>query len=150
MRDQDCIFCKVIHNELPSFKIWEDENSIAILDIFPNTKGQTLVIPKSHLPSYQFDLDDKDYSMILNAAKSVGKLLEKKMDVKRVALVIEGMGVNHLHVKLYPLHGLSETFTEMWAKEKVYFEKYEGYISTNLGPRADDGELEKIAEHLRA
>jgi len=69
-------------------------------------------------------------------AKDVSVLLEKSLGVKRVAVVMEGLGVNHAHIKLYPLHGLDEKFKETWAKEKIFFEKYEGYISTQLGPQA--------------
>ncbi|MCD6444824.1 hypothetical protein J7L70_07495 [Candidatus Bathyarchaeota archaeon] len=67
------------------------------------------------------------------AAKKVAKILERGLSVKRVAMVMEGMGINHAHIKLYPLHGLKEKFEETWAKERVFFEKYEGYISTQLG-----------------
>jgi hypothetical protein len=69
--------------------------------------------------------------------------------VKRVAMVMEGMGVNHAHIKLYPLYGIEEKFKEIWAKDKVFFEKYEGYISTQLGPQADISALKKLAEEIK-
>ena len=56
---ENCIFCKIIKGEIPSSKVWEDENFIAILDINPNTEGVTLVIPKKHYDSYVFDHQDK-------------------------------------------------------------------------------------------
>ena len=148
MHDPDCIFCQVIRGERPLFKIWEDEKNIAVLDLCPNTKGQSLVMPKAHAPSYQFNIDDTIYVNTLKAAKTVGKILEIKLKVKRVALVIEGTGVNHLHIKLYPLHGLEQEFNETWVDDRIYFKKYEGYISTLMGPRADDNELEKLAVAL--
>jgi hypothetical protein len=77
------------------------------------------------------------------------KILERGLNVKRVALVMEGMGINHAHLKLYPLHGISEKFQEMWGKERVYFEKYDGYVSTQLGPKADLAELKKLAEEIK-
>jgi diadenosine tetraphosphate (Ap4A) HIT family hydrolase len=83
------------------------------------------------------------------AAKKVAKILEKALSVKRVAMVMEGMGVNHAHIKLYPLHGVEEKFIESWAKEKKFFERYEGYISTQLGPQADNEELKRLAEQIK-
>ena len=74
---------------------------------------------------------------------------EKAFGITRVAMVMEGMGINHAHIKLYPLHGVTEKFKEMWASEKVFFEKYEGYISTQLGPKAEMQELKNQAEHIR-
>ena len=62
---------------------------------------------------------------------------------------MEGMGVNHAHIKLYPLHGVTEKFQETWAKEKKFFEKYEGYISTQLGPQIELEELKKLAEKIK-
>ena len=62
---------------------------------------------------------------------------------------MEVMGINHARIKLYPLHGLGEKFKETWAKERIFFEKYEGYISTELGPKADLNELKKMAGKIR-
>ncbi len=64
-------------------------------------------------------------------------------------MVMEGMGINHAHIKLYPLHGVRSEFKEMWAKDKIFFEKYEGYISTQLGPKADMKELKNLAKKIR-
>ena len=69
---------------------------------------------------------------MMAAAKKVAGVPEKAFGITRVAMVMEGMGINHAHIKLYPLHGVTEKFKEMWASEKVFFEKYEGYISTQL------------------
>lgn len=146
----DCIFCKIIRGEIPSTKVWENENFLAILDINPNTKGMTLILPKEHHGSYIFDMPDEKACEFYQAAKQVGRRLEKAFNVSRVALVMEGMGVDHVHIKLYPLHGVTEKFVEMWAKDKVWFDKYDGYISTQLGPPATKEELEKIAEQIKA
>ena len=106
MHRNDCIFCKIVKGEIPSEKIWEDKKHIAILDIFPNTKGQTLVMPKDHHTSYAFDIPDAEYTDLMLAAKTVGKLLDKKLKVTRTAMVAEGMAATHAHIKLYPLHGI--------------------------------------------
>ncbi|MEK6890361.1 MAG: HIT domain-containing protein [Nanoarchaeota archaeon] len=144
-----CIFCEIVEGKIPSFKIWEDKDYLAILDGFPNTKGQTLVMPKKHFDSYIFDMSSKMYLEFMSRAREVSKLLEKSLGVHRVALIMEGMGVNHAHLKLYPLHGIDEKFKEMWAKDKIYFDKYEGYLSTQLGPDPNRDELAKLAEKIR-
>jgi histidine triad (HIT) family protein len=146
---ENCIFCKIVSGEIPSIKVWEDENFLAILDINPNTKGMTLVLPKQHHDSYMFDMPDDQAVLFYQAAKKVACMLEKTFDVSRVALVMEGMGVNHVHIKLYPLHGVTEKFKEMWADNRVWFDKYDGYISTQLGPEADGDVLQKVAEEIR-
>ena len=146
---KDCVFCKIVKGEIDSVKIWEDGNFLAILDIKPNTKGMTLVLTKKHYDSYAFDMSEDVYQNFMLAAKKVRKILEKGLGVKRIAMVMEGMGINHAHIKLYPLHGLTEKFKEIIAKDKVFFEKYEGYISTKEGPEADFLELKKLAEEIK-
>lgn len=145
----DCVFCKIVKGEVPSAKVWEDKDHIAILDGSPNVKGMTLVITKKHFDSYAFDMPKKDYLAFMDAAKKVALLLDKKLKVKRTALVMEGLGINHAHLKLYPIYGLDEKFKETWAKDRVYFEKYEGYISTQLGPARSLEEREEIAKEIR-
>jgi diadenosine tetraphosphate (Ap4A) HIT family hydrolase len=145
----NCIFCKIINGEIPSAKIWEDSNHLAILDINPNTRGMALVLTKKHFDSYAFDMPDKEMKEFFLAAKTVSRLLEKALNVKRIALVMEGLGINHAHLKLYPLYGLEEKFKEIWAKDRVFFEKYDGYVSTQLGPQANLTELNALAEQIR-
>jgi diadenosine tetraphosphate (Ap4A) HIT family hydrolase len=94
-------------------------------------------------------MPDKSYSELMLVAKKVGKILDKKLKVQRTALVMEGMGVNHVHIKLYPLHGLEPKFKEMWVKNEVYFENFPGYLTTLMGPKADFKELEKLAKKIR-
>lgn len=146
---ENCIFCKIVSGDMPSVKIWEDETHMAFLDIFPNTEGMTLVIPKEHHNSDGFSMPDDKYVQTHLAAKKVAQILEKALKVQRVALVMEGMGVDHLHLKLYPLHGLEEKFQEMWAKDTIYFDKYAGYLSTQTGPKADFSKLEELAEKIK-
>jgi diadenosine tetraphosphate (Ap4A) HIT family hydrolase len=146
---KDCIFCKIARGEIPSVKIWEDKDFLAILDINPNTEGMTLLLTKEHYDSYAFDIPEEVYNKLMLTSKKVAKILEKGLNVKRVALVMEGLGINHTHIKLYPIHGLDEKFKEIWAKDKVYFEKYDGYISTQLGPQKSTEELNKVAEKIK-
>ncbi len=146
--ENDCIFCKIVSGEVPSVKIWENEKFIAILDAFPNTLGMTLVIPKEHYNSDAFEMPEEEYLELLLAAKEVQKLLKKGLGVKRVAMVMEGMGVNHAHIKLYPLHGVDE-FKPMIAVERVWLERYPGYLTTKMGLPISQEKLEDIANKIR-
>jgi diadenosine tetraphosphate (Ap4A) HIT family hydrolase len=98
----NCIFCKIVAGEIPSVKIWEDEDFVAVLDILPACKGQTLVLPKRHLSPDIFVLWEEDYSSLLLAAKKVVALLKTWLQVERIWMVIEWIEVDHAHVKLYP------------------------------------------------
>ena len=146
---ENCIFCKIIRGDLPSAKVWEDEDFLAILDINPNTKGMTLLLTKEHLDSYINDLPSNLYDKYFKVIRVITEILEKGLNVKRIAVVIEGLGINHAHIKLYPIHGLKNRFEEKWSSERVYFERYEGYISTQIGPNKDIEELQKLAEEIK-
>ena len=109
----------------------------------------TLVLPKKHFDSDAFLMPDEDYKELMLATKKVSEILRKGLKVNRVAMVMEGMGVNHVHIKLYPLYGIEKEFVETWAKEKIFFENYQGYISTQLGPQANPDGLQKLAEEIK-
>ena len=148
MHKVDCIFCKIIKGVIPSYKVYEDEEFLGILDIFPNTRGMILLIPKNHYDSYVFDMPDEVYSKFFLTAKKLGKRIDVKLSVERTALVAEGMGVNHAHIKLYPLHGLGKDFKPMIPEGNHFFENYQGYLTTLLGPQASDEEMKKVLEQL--
>ena len=131
---EDCIFCKIVKGDIPSIKIWEDEKHLAILDINPNTEGMTLVITKDHFRSDITDVPKKEYSELMVASQDVARMLKERLPAKRVALVAEGLGVDHVHIKLYPIYESNEK---------------EGYITTKLGPQKSPEELNKVAEKLR-
>ncbi|MFH1056915.1 MAG: HIT domain-containing protein [Candidatus Micrarchaeota archaeon] len=147
---ENCVFCKIISGEFGSAKVWEDGEFLAILDIQPNVKGMTIVMPKKHFDSYAFEMPDEVFQRFMLAGKKVAKLLDEKLGVKRTALVMEGMGVNHAHLKLYPLHGLKLEFRSMDAPERVFHKEYPGYLTTLLGPKVDLTELKKLAEKIRS
>jgi histidine triad (HIT) family protein len=101
----DCIFCSIVAGKSPAFKIREDDEFIAFFDLFPSAKGQALVIPKKHYESDLFLIEEGAfYQRYLLATKEVVDLLKKGLGVSRVALVMEGLAVPHLHLKLYPLY----------------------------------------------
>jgi histidine triad (HIT) family protein len=145
----DCIFCKIARGEIPSFKIYEDEEFLAFLDIFPNVRGMTVLITKEHHPSYLFEMNEETYAKMLKASKKVAKMLDKSLGVRRTSMVMEGMGINHAHIKLYPLHGLGTEFKTVESDEKIFFEKYQGYVTTKQGPKADFGELSELSKKIR-
>jgi diadenosine tetraphosphate (Ap4A) HIT family hydrolase len=138
-----------VKGEVDSAKIWENKEFLAILDINPNTKGVAVVLTKRHYPLYVFDLSDKFYTKIMIASKKVAKLLDKKLGVRRTAMVMEGLGINHVHIKLYPIHGLNKKFEETWTKKRIFFKKYKGYISTQLGPNVKINKLKKLANEIK-
>ncbi|HEV2339455.1 MAG TPA: HIT domain-containing protein [Patescibacteria group bacterium] len=144
-----CIFCKIVSGKFESATVWENDDFVALLDINPNTKGMTLVVSKEHYDSYAVDMDDEMYGKFFFAAKEVSKMLEKGLGVQRVAIVMEGLGINHAHIKLYPIHGLSKKFEAFWNNETVYFDKYQGYISTQVGPKKEMMELKKLAKEIQ-
>jgi len=99
----DCIFCKIIKGEIPSYVIHENDKHFAFLDINPLNEGHLLIIPKRH-EDYIFDLSDKEYQDIFAEAKKLAKPLKKATNAKRIAIVVEGLAVAHIHVHLIPLH----------------------------------------------
>lgn len=150
--NEDCIFCKIACGEAPCHKIWEDENFLAFLSIFPNTDGFSVVIPKKHFSSYAFNLSDEDLSGLVVASKKVAKLIDSAFeDVGRTGMIFEGFGVDHVHAKLFPMHG---TNSSKWKAIKSnidkFFSQYEGYISSHDYKREDDEKLKLLAEKIRS
>lgn len=128
----DCIFCKIIAGEIPSFKIWENDNFVAILDAFPACKGQVLVVPKRHYESDIFLMNNNIYTSLLLATKEVAALMKKGLWVERVGMVVEWLQVSHAHVKLYPF----------WEGKS-----FEGGLTGHV--MADMAELQKIANQIQ-
>lgn len=150
---EECIFCKYAKNPETCHKIWEDEEHLAFLSIFPNTEGFSVVIPKVHYPSYVFDLEDAVFLKLMNASREVAKLLDLKLeDVGRTGMILEGLGVDHVHTKLFPMHKTvsKPKWEPLVSHVDKYFEKYEGYISSHDYVRADDKDLEKLARKIRS
>jgi diadenosine tetraphosphate (Ap4A) HIT family hydrolase len=149
---KDCIFCKIVRGEIPCHKIWEDDKHLAFLSIFPNTEGFSVVIPKKHYSSYAFNLPDDVLCDLIIAAKKVAKLIDSKLeDVGRTGMILEGFGVDHVHAKLFPMHGTADIkrWREIKSDVNKFFDKYEGHISSHDYKREDDEKLRKLAEKIR-
>lgn len=101
------IFTKIVNGEIPAYKIAEDENYLAFLDVFPTTKGHTLVIPKQQT-DYIFDLDDALYLGLMAFAKKVAAAIEQAVPCKRIGVSVVGLEVPHAHVHLIPLNEMRD------------------------------------------
>lgn len=150
---EECIFCKYANNPDTCHKIWEDEEHLAFLSIFPNTEGFSVVIPKVHYPSYVFNLEDEVFHKLMTASREVARLIDSKLDdVGRTGMILEGFGIDHVHTKLFPMHKTASDpkWEPIISHVDKYFEKYEGYISSHDYVRAEDKTLEKLARKIRS
>ena len=115
------IFSKIISGEIPFYKIKEDENFLAFLDVFPLVKGHVLVVPKMEVDKL-FDLDDALLAAMLVFAKSIAKAIEKTFDCKRCGISVIGLEVPHAHLHLVPINTADDlNFT----RPKISFTKEE-------------------------
>lgn len=97
------IFTKIVNGDIPCYKVAEDENYFAFLDISPVVKGHTLVIPKREI-DYLFDLESEEYKGLWAFAQKVAKALKNAIDCKRVGVAVMGMEVPHAHIHLLPIN----------------------------------------------
>lgn len=101
------IFTKIINNEIPCYKIFEDEYTFAFLDINPINPGHTLVVPKIEV-DYFIDVPEPFYSAVFKTAKLVGRAIHDATECKRVGTIIAGWDVPHFHYHLIPMNGLGD------------------------------------------
>ncbi|MFK5879610.1 MAG: HIT family protein [Flavobacteriaceae bacterium] len=122
------IFTKIISGEIPSYKVAENDDFFAFLDINPNAKGHTLVVPKKEV-NRLFDLDEETYSKLMGFSRKIAIALEKVVPCDRIGMSVIGLEVPHVHVHLIPLN----------AMEDIQFKK-----KVSLAPE----EFEKIATSI--
>ena len=115
------IFTKIINGEIPSYKIAEDDNYFAFLDINPNAKGHTLVVPKRE-ENKLFDLKKDEYLGLMDFSYRVAKAIEKTIPCKRVGMSVIGLEVPHVHVHLVPLNTMADI--QFSTKEKLTKEEF--------------------------
>jgi len=101
------IFSKIIAGEIPCYKIAEDENHIAFLDVNPNAKGHTLCVPKKEVNKL-FDLDVTSYAALMEFSRTVALGLRKTVPCKRIGMTVIGLEVPHVHVHLVPLNAMED------------------------------------------
>lgn len=126
----DSIFTRIIRGEIPAFKLYEDDRTLAFLDIHPTAPGHTLVIPKKQV-EFLWDLDDETYQTVMATAKKVALHLRERLEVPYVGVKVIGTDVPHVHVHLVPF-----TTTR------------EYYNSTDMDGEPDFPALQAMAEKL--
>lgn len=135
----ECIFCKIVKGEIPSFKVFENDRVFCFLDINPLTKGHTLVIPKNHYENV-FDIPENDLKEIISTAKDLSVKIKKTLNAEGVNLVNASgeaaeQSIFHFHLHIVPRYKNDGLEMNKWWQSKAQ--------------KADFGELEKTAEKLR-
>lgn len=126
------IFTKIINGEIPAYKITEDDNFLAFLDVNPNAKGHTLCIPKQEINKL-FDMPEDQYLGLMQFSRKVAIALEKTVPCKRVGVAVVGLEVPHAHVHLIPLNEMDEMrFVNKVKLEKEEFGELAKAIAANL------------------
>ena len=126
------IFTKIVNGEIPCYKIAEDDNYFAFLDINPNAKGHTLCIPKVEVDKI-FDLDEELYLGLMQFSRKVAKAIEKTVPCNRIAISVIGIEVPHAHVHLIPLNTMEDIrFHKKVVLSKDEFENLAQEIRANL------------------
>lgn len=126
------VFTKIVSGEIPCYKIAEDENFLAFLDVNPNAKGHTLCIPKQEINKI-FDMEEDLYMNLMAFSRKVAKALEKTIDCKRVGVAVIGLEVPHVHVHLIPLQDMDDMrFQRKVSLSSEEFENIAKEISLNL------------------
>jgi histidine triad (HIT) family protein len=125
------IFTKIIKGEIPCYKIAENDQFIAFLDINPNAKGHTLCIPKVEVDRI-FDLDESTYIDLMRFSRNVAKALKETISCKRIGMSVVGLEVPHVHVHLIPLNEMKEmTFQHKVKLQDDDFKQLATKISAN-------------------
>jgi histidine triad (HIT) family protein len=126
------IFTKIVNGEIPCYKIAEDENYLAFLDVNPNTTGHTLCIPKQEINKI-FDMEEDLYLGLMKFSRKVAKAVEKTVECKRIGVAVVGLEVPHVHVHLIPLHDMDDMrFQRKVSLTNEEFEELTKAIQSNL------------------
>ncbi|MFA4941587.1 MAG: HIT domain-containing protein [Patescibacteria group bacterium] len=125
----DCVFCKIVAGEIPSYKIYEDDKVLAFLDINPVTSGHTLLIPKEHF-KMMVDTPDEMISYLFIRAKELMKTIKKAMNADYVVVSVVGIDVPHFHIHLIP-RNFNDGLDNFWPTKKY-----------------EEGEVEEIRKQL--
>ncbi|MFN3752484.1 HIT family protein [Flavobacterium sp.] len=126
------IFTKIVNGEIPAYKIAEDDQYLAFLDVNPNAKGHTLCIPKQEIDKI-FDMEEAHYLGLIKFSRKVAQAIEKTVPCKRIGVAVVGLEVPHVHVHLIPLHDMDDMrFQRKVSLVKEEFEALAKAIQSNL------------------
>lgn len=126
------LFTKIINGEIPAYKVAENDDFLAFLDIRPNAKGHTLCIPKKEVNKI-FDLDEQTYMNLMAFSRKVAIAIEKAIDCKRVGMAVVGLEVPHVHVHLIPLNSMADmNFGQNKSFSEEEFKKIANDIKSQL------------------
>src|SRR5690554_1108126 len=126
------IFTKIINNEIPAYKVAEDDQFIAFLDVNPNAMGHTLCVPKEEIDKI-FDMGEHLYLQLMQFSRKVAIAVEKTVPCKRVGMAVVGLEVPHVHVHLIPLNDMDDMrFTKKVKMTSEEFQDLANAISKNL------------------
>ena len=126
------IVTKIVNGEIPCYKVAEDDNYLAILDVNPNAKGHTLCIPKQEINKL-FDMEEDHYLGLMKFSRKVAKALEKSVACKRIGVAVVGLEVPHVHVHLIPLNEMGEmTFRQKVSLTGEEFEELAKTIQQHM------------------
>ena len=126
------IFTKIVNGEIPCYKIAEDANFLAFLDVNPNAKGHTLCIPKQEIDQL-FEIDEELYLGLMQFSKKIATALQKTVPCKRIGMAAIGLEVPHAHIHLIPLNEMDEMrFQNKVTMSKDEFEDLAKEIQSNL------------------
>lgn len=126
------IFTKIIYGEIPCYKIAEDDNFLAFLDVNPNAKGHTLCIPKQEINKI-FNMEEDHYAALMAFSRKVAIAIEKAVPCKRVGMAVVGLEVPHVHVHLIPLNEMDDMrFQKKVSLTKEEFEEIAKKIAEQL------------------
>jgi len=129
--NENCLFCKFASGKIKPEIVYEDEKCLVIMDKFPLSKGQTLIIGKPHI-DYVFDLEDEDYLHCFKIAKKIAKVSDEAFGSERCWLLIQGLQVAHNHIKIIP-----------------YYKGVHIPIEEGTGKEVSDKELREQAEKIK-
>ena len=136
------LFAQIVRGKLQQWRVWEDDQHIAFLTPFANTPGFTVLVPRAHLSSDIFSLDEQAYSKLVAAAYTVAGILKNALGIGRCGMIFEGFEIDYAHVKLIPIHeaigATKASFPSFPLRESAHEEKYQGYVTSLNGPLVKD------------